>query len=206
MTSTVSARNITTAALQVAAIFSGACLAYPVVTAPEVLPYLGLCIETGATVALAGGAVLGCGYVWNRLCTWAADRPVVYSHAPAMQFASTRQSPELAEAAQIERQEVKSAQGEPLDNDAEWRLALCNFTVAARYGGFGWRSMCRHVGRDGWKQCSAVLIDAGILTPARGNMPPDYAPGQSGEKFRAAMRRHTLDLAFPDGPAPRVTI
>lgn len=206
MTSTVSARHITATALQGIAIVSGACLAYPVVTAPSVLPYLGLCVETSATVALAGGAVLGCGYVWHRLCTWAADRPQVYSPAPAMQFASTRQSPELAEVAQMERQEVKAAQGEPLENDAEWRLALCNFTVAARYGGFGWRAMCSHVGRQGWTDCLEILTGAGILTPGRGNKPADYAPGQSGPSFRAAVRRHALELAFPDCPAPRVTI
>ena len=203
MSATVSARNLTTAALQGLAIVSGAWLAYPVVTSPGVLPYLGLCAEAGATVGLAGGAVLGVGYVWHRLCLWAADRPQVYVPAPAMQFASTRAASEVA---QIERAEVKAARGEPLDNDAEWRLALCNFTVAARYGGFGWRAMCAHVGRQGWTDCLDVLTGAGVLTAGRGNRPADYAPGHSGASFRAAVRRHALTLAFPDGPAPQVRI
>jgi hypothetical protein len=86
-----------------------------------------------------------------------------------------------------------------------WEYGIVTFAFVARWGGFGWRSMCRYMGREDWKRCIRTMVAGGVLSPARGNIAPEWAPGWCYSKFRLSIKHGRLGLPYPvDAPPPAV--
>lgn len=178
-------RLATTVATRALLIGAGAIVAAPILSEEPV-----------QAVAVVAGGVWLVGRMWHQLVLWDRSRPPRLDPAPSVTLEYG--GGWLAELAHSAR-----ATEPPADTSAErwqWDEAICRFAFVARWGGFGWRSMCRYVGRADWQCGVDVLRGAGIITGARGNQPPAYQPGWSYSRLRAGVRWGGLELAYPARP------
>jgi len=88
--------------------------------------------------------------------------------------------------------------------DEGWKSAVIKFAFLGNGHGWGWRSMCRFVGRREWRTLLDLMIGAEVLAPGRGNQDSEWINGWSYVKFRPAVKYDRLSLPFPADPAPAV--
>jgi hypothetical protein len=148
-----------------------------------------------------GVVIMMIGYVYDRLVTWARMRPISISQSPIMAYSLTTGDPlTIAEASQIAKIVP------PQNRDEEWRSTLTRFSFVSRWGGFGWRSMCKWMGREGWKKCIRYMVKAGVLLPARGNVPPVWSNGWDHTRFRSTLWNRSIRPPYPSGDPPKIEI
>lgn len=171
----------------------------PVITHAEVMPIVVQGAQVLALVLPASASALAAGYVHHRLQLWRATRPALQPEVQAYAF-TPASGPRLAnEAAQLLYEE-QQAEGDDLVRDR-----LIQFAFLGHRYGFGWRAMCAYTGRRDWQNCVVTMQGAGVLTNARGNVAPQWAPPWRYSQFRIAVKWRGLPLPYPDGePAPAI--
>lgn len=151
-------------------------------------------------IGLALVGVLAVGFARFKLLTWWRSIPPRWDVPAMVNFATTHAAPpDLPALEAMAYDEIHSA--EPAN---DWDLAITRFALASRWGGFGWRSMCRYTGWKQWQACIGLLVGAGVLRPARGNIAPEWAPGWCLSRLRMDLKYERLSLPYPTTPPPSV--
>ena len=137
---------------------------------------------------VAGGAV-------HQLLTWSRDLPPA---APALPVQYAKD----AEAVRLVYEEQRDDSSDPADL---WRKAVIRFAFFGNCNGWGWRDLCPYMGREDWKVCTRLLIEGGVLSPAKGKRGTDWIVGWNYPRFRMALKYGDLEMPFPTpDPAPRI--
>jgi len=176
----------------------------PVLTWPAVRPIVEQAAQYVVSALSVIGVVLAAGYAHHRLLEWERIRPPALPPLEMTLHTTTHARAELYEAATLEHEAVRAV-AEPLDREAAIRRALVEFAFVSRWGGFGWRAMCRYVGREDWTNALACMIGARVLEGPRGNKAAEWAGGWCYSRFRVEVKYGRLPLPFPaDAPIPLV--
>lgn len=153
-------------------------------------------------IGLALVGVLAVGYARFRLLSWWRSIPPRWELPTMAQFATTHAlGPDLPDVQAVAFDELHSS-----GMESDWDKAITRFALVSRWGGYGWRSMCRYVGWNDWQACIAVLVGAHVLRPARGNIAAEWAPGWSFSRLRVEVKYGRLLPPYPTAPPPTVVI
>ncbi|MCS6909093.1 MAG: hypothetical protein NZM11_00765 [Anaerolineales bacterium] len=163
----------------------------PFLKRDDIAPLIVSGLQVLVLSAICAGCVIIVGYAHHRLQDWRAHRPHIAWQSLPQTYAYDQDALDLAH-----EETVHPASA---DDDRQRQIvdALIRFAFVARYGGFGWRAMCRYVGYADWQRCLGTMLRQAVLTPPRGNQAADWAYGWSYSRYRMSMKYGQLDVPYP---------